>query len=114
MIKDVIDETRKADVVQTEFPVPFTKDTKIEEGNGKVYLVHERCLKRDIDFPLVSYMVPMREEAKIINPSSLTIRILDESVFKIDGIGYVVIRKVAEEDSVKVTSKKGRKKKSKL
>ncbi len=90
MIKDVNDKTRKDEVIPTEFPVPFTKETKIEDGNGKVYLMHERCLKRGDNFPMVSYMVPIREEGKIISPSSLTIKVSYERVFKIDDIGYVV------------------------
>ncbi len=44
MIKDV-NEDIKEEIIQTEYPIPFTKDTKIEDGNGKVYLMHERCKK---------------------------------------------------------------------
>ncbi len=112
MIKDVTDETKKDETFETNFPVPFTKDTKIE-GNGKVYLMHERCLKREANFPMVSYMVPIREEGKIISPSSLTIKISYERVFKIDNIGYVVTRQVVEEDRAKVVGKKSRKKRRK-
>jgi CRISPR-associated Cas5-like protein len=37
-IKDVAEDI-KDESIQTEYPVPFTKDTKIEEGNGQVYLM---------------------------------------------------------------------------
>ncbi|MEW6481950.1 MAG: hypothetical protein AB1397_02945 [bacterium] len=92
MIKDIADD-RKNKIIQTEYPVPFTKDTKIEEGNGQVYLMHERCKKRDRNFPLVSYMVPLREEQKILKPSSLTVKVSEEKVFVIEGIGDVLSKR---------------------
>jgi CRISPR-associated Cas5-like protein len=92
IIRDVTDDIR-GEIIQTEYPVPFTKDTKIEDGNGQVYLMHERCKKSGNNFPLVSYMVPVREEQKILNPSSLTVRISYEKVFEIEGIGNVLSKK---------------------
>lgn len=81
------------EAVQTEYPIPFTKDTKIEDGNGQVYLMHERCKKSGNNFPLVSYMVPVREEQKILTPSSLTIKVSNEKVIEIEGIGDVLLSK---------------------
>lgn len=112
MIKDVADNI-KEETIQTEYPVPFTKDTKIEDGNGQVYLMHERCKKTGKNFPLVSYMIPIREENKILHPSTLTIRISNEKVIKIDDIGYVVVRQVTEKGIDEKISKKGKKVKKK-
>lgn len=85
------------EVVQSKYPVPFTKETEIivdenTESNGQVYLMHERCKKQDTNFPLTSYMVPIREEQGILKPSSLTVRITNEKVLEIAGIGDVLIR----------------------
>ena len=86
--KDVTEVNSKT--IRTEYPVPFTKNTKVVEGNGQVYLMHERCKKRGGDFPLISFMVPIREEQKILRPSSLTIEVTEEKIFEIEGIGYVI------------------------
>ncbi len=111
MIKDAADNIR-CETIQTEYPVPFTKDTKIVDGNGKVYLMHERCKKSGDNFPLASYMVPIREEKKIINPSTLTIRISNEKVLKINDIGYIVTRGDETENISKDMNKKGKRKKA--
>jgi CRISPR-associated Cas5-like protein len=87
LIKDA-----KGRIVHTEYPIPFTKDTGLIEGNGQVYLMHERCKKRESNFPLISYMVPVREEQKILKPSSLSVKVSDEKVFEIEEIGNVLIR----------------------
>ncbi len=110
MSRDVSDDI-KDDVIQTEYPIPFTKDTKIEDGNGQVYLMHERCKKQDNNFPLISYMVPIREKNKILNPSYLKVRISNEKVFKIDEIGYVLAKPLAEEEKGKAIGKKRKSKK---
>ncbi|MGQ9702859.1 MAG: CRISPR-associated protein Cas5 [bacterium] len=112
MIKDVADNINE-EIIKTEYPVPFTKDTKIEDGNGQVYLMHERCKKSGNNFPLVSYMVPIREEKKILSPSILTIRITNEKVMKINDIGYIVAGKVETEGTSKDINKKGKKRKAK-
>ncbi len=88
MIKNVVDI--KDESIQTEYPIPFTKDTKFEDGNGQVYLMHERCKKSGNSFPLVSYMVPVREEQKILTPSALTVRVSNERVLEIKGIGNIL------------------------
>jgi CRISPR-associated Cas5-like protein len=105
MIKDVADDI-KDEAIQTEYPIPFAKVTRIEDGNGQVYLMHERCKKSGDNFPLVSYMVPVREEQKIIKPSHLKVRVSNENVFKIDEIGYVLAKPLAEEDKGKAIGKK--------
>ena len=78
------------ETIQTEYPVPFIKGTKIVEGNGQVYLMHERCSKRGNNFPLISYMVPIREERKILWPSFLRIEITKEKPLEIKGIGCII------------------------
>ena len=88
MIRDVKDDIKK-EAIQTEYPIPFTKDTKVD-GNGQVYLMHERCRKEGKSFPLVSYLVPVREEHKIIIPSSLTIRLSNEKVYEIKESGNII------------------------
>ncbi|MBS4059456.1 MAG: CRISPR-associated protein Cas5 [Bacteroidetes bacterium] len=110
MIKDVAEDI-KDETIQTKYPVHFTKDTKIEDGNGQVYLMHERCKKSGDNFPLVSYMIPVREEQKIIKPSYLKIRGSNENVFKIDEIGYVLAKPLAEEEKGKAIGKKRKSKK---
>jgi len=91
MIKNVTDDIKDG-IIQTEYPIPFTKYTDIKDGNGQVYLMHERCKKADNNFPLVSYMVPVREEQKILSPSYFKVVVSNEKVYKIDEIGYVLTR----------------------
>lgn len=110
LIKDVIDNTGDA-TIQTEYPIPFAKDTKIEDGNGKVYLMHERCKKSGNNFPLTSYMVPIREEQEILKPSYLKVKVSNERVLKIDEIGHVLAKPLVEEEKSKAVSKKKRSKK---
>ncbi|NWF53096.1 MAG: CRISPR-associated protein Cas5 [Nitrospirae bacterium] len=110
-IKDVAEDI-KDESIQTKYPVPFTKDTKIEDGNGQVYLMHERCKKSGNNFPLVSYMVPMREESKIIYPSTITIRVSNEKVFRIEETGDVVAKPtIIESEDAKDQRRKGKKRK---
>jgi len=78
------------DEVVTEFPIPFKKETKIIDGNGKVYLMHERCQKKSNNFPLISFLVPLKEEQGILKPSYLRIKITGERVIDIKELGKVV------------------------
>jgi len=85
------------EIVQTEYPIPFTENTEIivdeeNESNGQVYLMHERCKKTGNNFPLKSYMIPIKEENKNLKPSSLVVRISEEKAFEIEGIGNVILR----------------------
>ncbi len=56
-------------------------------------------------------MVPVREEKKILNPSYLKVRISNEKVFKIDEIGNVLAKPLAEEKEGKAIGKKRKSKK---
>lgn len=96
MLHNVSESDKEA--VQTEYPIPFTKETKIivnesAESNGQVYLMHDRCKKVGNNFPLVGYMVPIKEEQKILKPSSLRVEISNERILEIEGIGDVLLRR---------------------
>ncbi|PIZ14835.1 hypothetical protein COY51_07165 [Candidatus Desantisbacteria bacterium CG_4_10_14_0_8_um_filter_39_17] len=93
VVQKSIKEEPAVEIIQTEYPIPFTKDSHIIEGNGHVYLMHERCKKNESSFPLVSYMVPIREERGILKPSSIKIKKIEERIFKIEDVGYIVMRK---------------------
>ncbi len=90
-IKDVI-ESVDGDLFTTYYPVPYTKETKIDEGAGEVLLMHERCLKTNKHFPLVSYIVPIKQEGRIIKPSFLTIRLTVEKAMQIADVGFILRR----------------------
>jgi len=95
MLKDVLKVDKEK--VQTKYPIPFSKDTEIivdedNESNGQVYLMHERCKKQGNNFSLISYMVPLREDQRILKPSLLTVKISNEKVLEIEGIGHVLLR----------------------
>lgn len=96
LVKDVM-ELYDIGSVTTEFPLPFDKETKIEEGNGKLYLMHERCKKQNGSFPLYGYMIPVREEGKILIPSYLTVAVSNQKVLEIKDIGHVVMKLVEPE-----------------
>lgn len=108
MIKNVTEEV-DAKSITTQYPIPFTKYTKVEDGNGQIYLMHERCKKCERNFTLVSYMVPIREEQGILKPSYLKVRASNEKVFKVGDIGHILSKSQLEENSATVKKKKGRK-----
>ena len=91
------DVVKDKEIVKTKYPVIFTKDTEIiadeeNESNGQVYLMHERCKKQEKGFPLLSYMIPIREEQRILKPSLLTVKVSNENVFEIEGTGDILFR----------------------
>lgn len=112
LIKNVTEKAKSGSII-TEFPVPFDKETKIEEGNGKVYLMHERCKKQNGSLPLQSYMIPLREESKILEPSYLKVTVSGQTILEIEGIGYVIKRNFLAEEKKEKASKKSRRKKQK-
>lgn len=91
LIKDVKEVLDKK-IVSTEFPVPFSKGTKILDGNGQVFLMHERCKANDNNLPLVSYLVPVRNDKGFYYNSFLKIEINFEKVYEIDGIGFIIVK----------------------
>lgn len=90
-IKNVIEEN-SMDEVNTEFPIPYTKKTNIIDGYGQFFRMHERC-KKDKKLPLTLYLVPIKEESRIIKPSFIKIKRSDEKILKIEDTGYILISK---------------------
>lgn len=80
------------EVIITEYPFPFSKDTKVKEGKGRIYLLHERCKKKDANFPLRAYLIPVEEREGILYPSSLEIERTSEKFLKVSNVGYVVVQ----------------------
>ncbi len=112
---DVIEITEKVknQEIITLFPTPFDKDTEITDGNGELYLMHERC-STEGNLPLKSYLVPLRREGQIIKPSSLTLKVQNERVYQIESIGYVIARSAeTEPEKNKETAKATRSRKRK-
>lgn len=76
--------------IRTEFLVPFNKEIQIQEGSGSIYLLHERCKKHGNNFPLRTYLLPLREVGKVYHPSYVVLKTpKDAVVFDIEDIGYV-------------------------
>lgn len=76
--------------VRTEFPIRFGKKTVIRDGSGSIYLIHERCRKRGISFPLQTYLVPLREEEGILYPSDVLVDRPEASeVLEIEDLGHI-------------------------
>ncbi len=88
--KDVVEGSKG--IIKTFYPIPFTKDIKIIDGNGRVYLMHERCKKKEDNFPLISYMVPLIEEYNILSPSFLKVKVEEEKILNIKEIGDIVFK----------------------
>jgi len=86
-----IDELVSYDVIETLFPVPFIKEIEITDGGGLLYLMHEKCFKKDGKFPLKSYIVPLKEEKGILQPIILKVKGEGLKVYKIKDFGTYVI-----------------------
>uniref|UniRef100_A0A7V3ZSH6 CRISPR-associated protein Cas5 n=1 Tax=candidate division WOR-3 bacterium TaxID=2052148 RepID=A0A7V3ZSH6_UNCW3 len=91
-IKDVFEV--KDEIIITEYPLPFNKNTKVKGGKGRFYLMHERCKKEDTNFPLRAYLIPVEEREGILYPSSFEIERTSEKFFKVSNVGYVVIQEL--------------------
>jgi len=66
--------------METIFPLPFLPDKfEIKKGTGRIYLVHEKCLKEDKNFPLIMYIFPLKEENGIIFPEKLILKLNEET-----------------------------------
>lgn len=94
--------------VTTRFPFPFTEDIKIIQGAGRIYRMHERCLKTGDSFPLMSYLIPIRERNGILEPTSLTIEISEKDfkVLSIEDVGEVVIQEPERTETHNSTQKR--------
>lgn len=84
--------------IKTEYPVPMKFESLeliSDSGDeaGRLFLVHERCkFKGDKkEFPLFTYLYPIREENGILLPSQFTIRIKKQiRGYEIADIGIVL------------------------
>jgi len=87
-----VSEIKDASEVVTYFYIPFDEKTDVLEGNGIVYLMHERCQHKEDSFPLRSYLVPVREEEHILKPSYVKVECTSEKVLEIEDVGRIVTR----------------------
>lgn len=79
-VKEMI--KNKNEEVETEFPFPFLPEKyEIKNGTGRIYLVHEKCIKRGKRFPLVLYVFPVKEEKGIIYPEKTALKLKEEIKF---------------------------------
>jgi len=85
-VKEIISN----DVVETLFPVPFVKGIEIINGGGQLYLMHERCLKRNDSYPLKSYVVPIKEVRGILQPTILRIKGESLRIYEIEGFQSII------------------------
>jgi CRISPR-associated Cas5-like protein len=90
VIKEV-EEINSNEIIETLFPVPFVKDIEIIDGSGQVYLMHERCFKKDEKYPLRSYIVPVKEVRGILKPTTLKVKGEKLKVYKIEDISIYLI-----------------------
>jgi CRISPR-associated Cas5-like protein len=110
-IKD-IEEIVSDDVIETYFPVPFVKNIEIINSSGQIYLMHEKCLKKDEKYPLRSYVVPIREVKGILQPTTLKVRGDGMKIFKIRDIPISLINLLEVSEEPVQKRKMGRRKKS--
>jgi CRISPR-associated Cas5-like protein len=90
VIKEV-EEINSNEIIETLFPVPFVKDIEIIDGSGQVYLMHERCFKKDEKYPLRSYIVPVKKVRGILKPTTLKVKGEKLKVYKIEDISIYLI-----------------------
>jgi len=86
-----VEEIKPNDEVETHFPVPFVKEIEIICGGGQVYLMHERCFKRNDNFPLRCYVVPVREFRGILQPTTLKVKGKGVQCYKIKDLSICVV-----------------------
>ncbi len=96
----------QANEVETSFPVPFNPAIQITKGRGKIYLMHERCYKKDESFPLKSFIVPIKEEGRILYPTTINISGENLRVFNIENGLSVVLNNIFHEESLVIKKHK--------
>lgn len=100
-----VEETSEREIA-TNYPVPFTKETQILSGKGRIFLMHERCMKVEDNLPLISYIVPIEEKQKVTYPTTIRIKISTEKVFKIHDVGFIIMRTQTPETKTKKSKRK--------
>jgi len=86
-----VEEITSQDTMETEFFVPFVKEIEILEGGGQIYLMHERCLKKDGRYLLRSYVVPIKEVRGILQPTTLKVKGKGLKAYRIKDLSTCVI-----------------------
>jgi len=108
-IKDV-EELIDCKEIDTFFPVPFVKEIETI-GGGILYLMHEKCLKReDEEYPLRSYIVPLRDEKGILHPTTLRVKGEKLKVYKIKDTSLHIIDYQSYQNFVEKTYQKKKEK----
>lgn len=78
--------------IETSFPAPFDKNTRVLGGDGIAYLMHSHCRKEGNNLPLNNYLVPIREEQGILKASNLKIDCSGREVLEIQDVGYILVK----------------------
>jgi CRISPR-associated Cas5-like protein len=96
------------ELVETLFLVPFVKEIEVIDGNGQIYLMHERCLKKEDKYPLRCYVVPVKEVKGILQPTTLKVKGEKLEVYKIKHLSICIVNfsKLPKEPDQKVKSKR--------
>jgi len=77
--------------ISTVFPMPLKtfKDTFVR-GMGRLYFMHERCLKQR-GFPLSVYLCPLKEEKGVLYPIIITVKCKPgDIIYRVEGIGTII------------------------
>lgn len=82
------------DEIDTFYPIPFNKDTQILSGKGQIFFMHERCKKTEEEFPLYSYLVPLKQKNKVFYPELIRVKVMEDTneVFLIGDRTFVIKR----------------------
>lgn len=93
----------KTENIITDYPVPFSQKIEIVHGVGRLFLVHERCIKREDSLPLKNFLLPIKEKNGVLEHSQLTINSLsdDFKVIEINDLGKIVIEEKKEKPKEK-------------
>jgi len=85
-----VDAGRK---IETEYPLSydFEKIKIVGNNSGLVYAVHERCRKKDENFPLKSYLFPIEKVNGIYTPVKIYVENkVPVKVLEIEGKGRII------------------------
>lgn len=90
-VKDV--SVVEGNIVSTGFPILYNENISLLEGSGRIYPMHEKCLKSEDGLPLLNYIVPLVEERGILKPARITVKVKNEAVrvLSIEGVDNAVV-----------------------
>ena len=111
-IKIIDAKYRQTGNITTDYPVPFSKEIEMRNGVGRLFLVHERCIKTEDSLPLKNFVFPIKEKNGVLEHSPLTISLLsnDFKIIEIKGLGEIVLEEKKEKSEEKVKRKPRKKK----